>query len=114
MVGGAIAHPTDTPEPPLITTPLDTIYPHHLRAIIIGCSLRKIGLFSSVTTCLGLDGSLPNRSIQQAQSPSDFVTLNPVCHNIQAANTPYCGKPRRVSPGPFLFMNLPPAFPPTQ
>ncbi len=70
MVGGAIAHPTATPEPPLITTPLDTIYAHHLRAIIIGCSLRKIGLFSSVTTRLGLDGSLPNRSIQQAQSPS--------------------------------------------
>ena len=64
MVGGAIAHPTATPEPPLITTPLDTIYAHHLRAIIIGCSLRKIGLFSSVTTRLGLDGSLPDQSIQ--------------------------------------------------
>jgi hypothetical protein len=36
---------------------------------------RPSCLFSNVTTRLGLDGSLPNRSIQLAQSPSKGLLL---------------------------------------
>ena len=35
MVDGAVAHPAATPEPSLITTPLDTTYSPPLRTLTI-------------------------------------------------------------------------------
>ena len=49
--------------------------------VVVAIPVMNFGL-------LVFSGSLPDQSIQQAQSPSDFGTLNLVCHNIQAANTP--------------------------